>query len=274
MHKLYALLLLLLVGPAAAAQESGSKNTTQPSLPAVSAEYKVGEGDVLRVEIYGEDDMSGSFTVGVGGVLNYPMLDNLVVVGKTADTISREMAQALQVSLLEDPRVSVRVERCSSQRVYVLGQVSSPGEFPLCGPTTLLEVLARAGGVTDDTVSRVRVTREGEPEQEINYDELIHLGLGNVELRHGDRIFIPEGLVVYVAGQVGQPGALPFRKGMTITQAINEAGGLTSLARTRKVFVLRDGKRLEVKLGRILRGREIDFELRPDDQVFIGESAV
>ncbi|MCB9766072.1 MAG: SLBB domain-containing protein [Alphaproteobacteria bacterium] len=256
---------------AAAAQENDRKATTRPPQPAVSAHYRVGEGDVLHVEIYGEEDMSGTYAVGPGGVLNYPMLENFVVTNDTVDRISERMADALEVNLLEDPRVTVRVEQCLSQRVYVLGSVNTPGEFYLCGPTTLLDVLARAGGVTDENVTRVIVRRDAQPEREINYDALINQGLDNVELSAEDRIYVPEGVVVYVTGQVQQPGAVPFRKGMTITQAVTQAGGLTEIARTRKVHVLRGGQRIDVRLKRIFAGREPDFELQPDDQVNITE---
>lgn len=276
MTLLILLCLSFLSGSPAQAEDTGTRSVSRSSnnTPPASPHYRVGEGDVLFVDIYGEEDMSGVFTIGPNGVLNYPMLQGLNVSNKTVDEIGQMLAVELERDLLEDPRVSVRVEQCLSQRVYVLGAVQQPGEFYLCGPTNLLDILARAGGVQDKNVTRVLLSHIGSTEQEIDYALLVNQAVGNVDLVNGDRIFVPESLVVYVSGQVKTPGSIPFATGLTVTQAINLAGGFTEIAKTRKIFVLRDGQRIPVRLKRILQGRMEDFTLQPDDQILITESPV
>ena len=66
----------------------------------VSASYRVGEGDVLLVEIYGEEDMSGLFVVGIGGVLNYPIVNDLPVKGLTTAEISESLRKRLEQNVL------------------------------------------------------------------------------------------------------------------------------------------------------------------------------
>lgn len=275
MTLLITLLLMTFFGSPAQAQDNGKTPTRAAgTTPPASPHYRVGEGDVIFVDIYGEDDMSGSFTIGPGGALNYPMLQGLNVANKTVDEIAALLTLELERDLLEDPRVSVQVEQCLSQRVYVLGAVQQPGEFYLCGPTNLLDILARAGGVQDKHVSRVLLSHTGSSEQEIDYELLVNQAVGNVELGNGDRIFVPESLVVYVSGQVVEPGSIPYATGLTVTQAINLAGGFTDIARTRKIYLLRDGQRITIRLNRILKGRTPDLPVQPDDQILITESPV
>lgn len=266
----FLLTLLGLTAPARAADPA-----TTISRSPVSASYRVGEGDVLLVEIYGEEDMSGLFVVGIGGVLNYPIVNDLPVKGLTTAEISETLRKRLEQNVLYDPRVAVRVDQCLSQQVNVLGAVNSPGEFFLCGPTSVLDMVARAGGVKDEAVTELWLKRGDAPELKINYDELLNRQEQNIFLEDGDRLYVPAGLVVYVTGEVKDPGSVPFRKGMTYTQALSEAGGLTAVAKLRKSYLLRDGSRETVRLRKILEGGSgvVDPVLMPNDQIIIEESS-
>lgn len=264
---LLTLLLLALAAPGAAWAQEGALKP--------SADYRVGEGDVLFVSVYGEDDMSGSFTVGAGGVLNYPIAKDVVVTGLTAAQIAERLTERLDRDILEDPRVSVKVEACISQQVDVLGAVNAPGEFYLCGTTSLLDILARAGGVQDESVTEIWLKRGDEPERKISYEALLDRTEENPVLQAEDRVYVPAGLVVYVTGEVREPGSVPYRRDITFTQALSEAGGLTPTAKLRVAYLLRDGQRQTVRLRRLLRGAGgvEDPVLMPNDQIIIEESS-
>ena len=151
----------------------------------------------------------------------------------------------------------------------VLGHVAKPGPQYLHGPTTLRQILGEAGGLKGDTVTTIQITRGGE---QINttWEKVTRPG-GDLPIYAGDQIYVPEGQAVYVLGAVNKPGALAYREGMTLYQAVSEAQGLGQYARINKVYILRDGQRIEVRLKRILNGQESDYILEPGDQIFIDE---
>ena len=175
----------------------------------------------------------------------------------------------LGADYLVSPQVFVEVELFKSQRVDVLGHVAKPGPQYLHGPTTLRQILGEAGGLKGDTVTTIQITRGGE---QINttWEKVTRPG-GDLPIYAGDQIYVPEGQAVYVLGAVNKPGALAYREGMTLYQAVSEAQGLGQYARINKVYILRDGQRIEVRLKRILNGQESDYILEPGDQIFIDE---
>jgi protein involved in polysaccharide export with SLBB domain len=106
----------------------------------------------------------------------------------------------------------------------------------------------------------------------INLEKLLADETDLWSLKAGDLVYVPEGAMVYVSGQVTKPGPVLFTDGITLTQALNAAGGPLPTARLRTAFILRDGVRTVVKLKRILRGQELDITLRPGDQIFLEQA--
>ena len=280
-----AILFMTLLSPSAWAQESAAwVEMPEASLlvpesddPQASvSSYLVGAGDELAWQVYGEPELAGQVVVSSQGTINLPLLGEIRVEHMTPDGIARHLEQLLEREYLVDPHVNVTVVLYQSQPVQVLGAVKNPGVFHLTRPTTLLEMLALAGGViSQNSIREVHIKRDGDGSTEpivVNLDRLLANAEGNIELRAGDVVHIPEGVVVYVAGQVEKPGVVPYQDGITLTQALTGAGGPTTSAKLREVYILRDGERMVLNLKRIIQGRDADVALEPGDQVFLEQS--
>jgi polysaccharide export outer membrane protein len=256
--KRWLALLLLLVVPAISWGQDG---------------YLVGPRDVLRVEVYGEAGLSGSQSVREDGTLFIPLVQAVEVAGLTPRQVAERISERLGDGYLVSPQVKVEVETYLSQKVSVVGAVAEPGEYYLTGPTTLLDVLARAGNAdTATSAGAVRIHRADGQRLVVSLEQLMSTGQGNLALQADDVVTVPEGQFVYVSGEVVQPGAIVFWDGLTVTQALTKAGGPSETARLRGAYILREGERVPIDLKRILAGRESDVGLRPGDQLFLKES--
>jgi len=259
-------------GAATESPPSGKADTCGASDGGASA-YVVGTGDVVKVRVYGEDDLSGAFPVDAGGHVNLPLVGRVGVGGLTVGCVAARIHDALEDGYLRDPDVTVTLDGYKSQAVSLLGSVRKPGVYYLEGPTTLLEMLSKAGGLTTDGIDALRVTRAGAVEEvvDIPYDALVTNGKGNLVLRAGDIIYVPE-LTISVMGSVGDPGDVPYSEGLSVSRCIAAAGGATELANLGRVYVLRNNQRIRVNVRRVLAGKDPDMVLQPGDQVFVKES--
>jgi polysaccharide export outer membrane protein len=264
--------------PAAAALSAGEADDAPADAVVDDAGdiYRIGPGDTLVVRVVGESDLTGSFVVGPEGWLSLPMVGTMRVDGRTAAQVAGKLGRVLAKDFLVDPQVSVRVEQHASRPVQVLGAVREPGTYYLSKPTRLVELLAQAGGVLNDkSSSEVRVNHaDGEASLVVQLEELLVTGEGNVLLRSGDVVNVLEGKVVYVNGEVGKPGAVAWKGGITVTRALALAGGVKATANQRKAYILRGGEKVPINLRRIFQAKDDDPVLRPGDQVLVGESAL
>ena len=238
--------------------------------------YRVGSGDSVRIKVVGETDLTGVFRIDESGRLDLPMVGVLAADGLTPSQIGSALTEVLAQDFLVDPQVSVQVEEFASRPVQVLGAVRKPGTYYLEGPTRLREILAQVGGVLDEkSSSEVRVSpTDGRPAVTVDLELLMLSGEGDVLLSADDVVHVLEGKVVYVNGQVGKPGSVSWKGGITVTRALALAGGAKATANLRKAYLLRDGKPEQLNLKRIFRGQDPDPVLRPGDQLLIGESAL
>lgn len=243
---------------------------------ALQVGYDVGPGDVVKIQVYNEADLSGSYPVGEGGGIDLPLVGIYVVAGKDVEEIAAGLKALLAKDFLVDPQVFVAVETFASRKVKVMGAVPKPGVFPLSGEETLLDVLAAAGGViTERSSAEVQVKRARTGEIEpliINLDDLMSRGEGNIRLAAGDTVYVPEGIFVYVSGQVAKPGQVNWRDGMTVSQAIVASGGPSKTANLKRAYILRKGQRIQVNLRKVMKGKAPDIPLQQGDQLFVDES--
>jgi len=267
---LFALLMLFGMGQAHA------EETVDPTVLVAAPGYRVGPGDVLSVQVYNEKDLSGAYAVGQSGDVDLPLVGIFRVDGQDVEEIAASLTTKLASDFLVDPQVTVRVETFASRKVNVVGAVRKPGVIPLTGPTTLLDILSEAGGVVAERSSQevqVKRARTGEIEPlVVNLERLLSAGEGNVTLEAGDVVYVPEGAFVFVSGQVGKPGQVPWRDGLTVTQAMVAAGGPVRTANLRKAYILREGGRIEINLRRVMKGKDADVPIQQGDQLFVDES--
>jgi len=286
------LLLLLLqvpppAEPAPAAPEPPVVAAPAPaSVPAdapATGEYGVGPGDVLEVNVIGNDDLSRIPTVQTNGAITYPLLGEVQVAGLTVAEIRRKLTNLLEKDYLVKPQVEVKVREFNSQYVSVVGEVNSPGRKPLRGKTRLIDALLESGGFKASASAEVMITRtEGEFEggrktitvrisSQATLQDQINLEL---PLRNGDIITALPKSYVTVDGEVNRPGRYAIEADLTVTGAISLAGGLTrfgsgsvKLRRTEpesgKVSIL------EVDLKDVRNGKKPDVPLLPNDVVSV-----
>jgi len=262
MHRLFVVFLALLAPVLALAQE-----------PAV---YKIGPGDILSLVVHEEASLSGEYKVRETGAVEIPIVGRVEIGGLSQDEATAAITAALTAKYLKNPHVSVEIKTYASQPVQVLGAVRTPGTFFLKGPTTLLDILSLAGGVLAEKSSQeVHIKRAsgGEPIT-VDLARLLTQGEGNLILEPNDVVLIKEGEFVYVNGEVSKPGAVGWKSGLSLSQAVAAAGGANRTAALRTVYVVREGKTITVNLKSVLKGKEADFPVRPGDQVYLGESVL
>ena len=112
-------------------------------------DYRMAPMDVLEVTVYDAPNLSRPAQVSASGYISLPLIGDVKATGKTTDQLQTDIASRLRKDLMQSPQVFVTVKEYNSQRVTVDGAVKAPGVFPLKGKTTLVEVVAQAGGLSE-----------------------------------------------------------------------------------------------------------------------------
>jgi polysaccharide export outer membrane protein len=222
--------------------------------------------------------------VGPDGAITVPVAGTLNVLGKTREEATKAVKEALS-KFYAKISVTVRVDRYTSNRIIILGQVRIPGVQQFDTMPTLLEALARAGGTvsTDPTVNLTHcaIVRGRESVAWIDLRSLLqgaNLQL-NLRLRANDLVIIPDksDLPVYVLGQVMKPGVVRWRADLTLLDAIAQAGGTTRHANAELVVVSpsRGGLRATVRLDELQSGiKGHDVTLQGGDIIYLTTSGI
>jgi polysaccharide export outer membrane protein len=200
---------------------------------AAPAEVPLGPGDVVRLSVYGNPDLSLETRVSETGAITFPLVGQVGVGGLTVAMAEKKISGMLEAGgYLKKAQVNIIVSLLASQQVSVLGQVNRPGRYPVDGKRSVLDVLALAGGISvegGDAVSLVR-TRNGKTNREtLDVVQMVRSGAldGNVDVTGGDMIFVERAPRFYIVGEVQRPGAFRVERQMTVQQALSAGGGLT-----------------------------------------------
>ncbi|MEX1311510.1 MAG: polysaccharide biosynthesis/export family protein [Candidatus Sulfomarinibacteraceae bacterium] len=269
-----ALIALLLIGIAvapSAAQETG---------PIETSAYRVGAGDVLAVEAYTHDEISGSFAVEAGGDISFPLLGRIRVEGRTTSEIADHLETLLEKDYYVDVQLQVEVEEYRSQPVTVLGEVSRPGTFYLEGRTSLHKILAEAGGIKTTAGAFIELRRlegsEQVAEPVVRVFETQSVATGeqgrDVILKPGDVVSVSAKQRYFITGEISKPGQYDLSPGMTLMQAISQAGGQGKFAsQTVEVHRGGDGDKeiLTFDLAHIRKGKAADPVIEAGDVLII-----
>jgi polysaccharide export outer membrane protein len=183
--------------PGASADAGGAKpadrgtTSARPSDPRPG--YTIGLGDVLRVVVWKEPDLTVDATVRLDGMITIPLLGDVAAAGRGPGQLAAALATDLD-QFVERPRVTVTVVQASSARVYVVGQMVRPGEFPLSGGLTVLKALALAGGFKDFArPESIVIIREDQSVIPFNYKRVADGkdASQNIVLAAGDTVVVP-----------------------------------------------------------------------------------
>jgi polysaccharide biosynthesis/export protein len=240
----------------------GAQTPAPPARAYAPAEYVAGPQDVLKIVVFGEEDLTKTVSLDADGTFDYPYVGRVKAGGLTARAIGEEIARKLK-SFYVNPQVSVEVTKFRSQNIFVFGQVHAPGQYPLSGNMSVLQALAAAGSPTAAAAAYVVISRPSGSEPQLPKTEsgggtslritLKELQSGQLPagfaLRDGDTVTIPKAETIFVTGQVKIPGPYVIEGDLTVMQAIAMAGGATDKGAPNRVRIFRtiDGKQQEVK---------------------------
>jgi len=241
--------------------------------------YKLGVGDVIEVEAYQEKEISGKFTVNATGAVTFPLLGSVVVAGKTPADVADLLESLLEKDYYVDVQLKVDVAVFASQPVTLLGEVQNPGTYYLEGRMTLTELLAKAGGLRPSAGPVLELRRtarvEGEgapPPMDFPTAKLLTGEVGrDVVLQAGDVLFVSAKKIFFISGEVARPGQYEISLGLTLMQAISQAGGVGKFA-SQAIEIHRDveGEKqiLSFDLSQIRKGRSADPAVLPGDVIY------
>ena len=247
-----------------------------PAAPAWSADndYRMGTGDVLRITVYGQPDLTTEARVGENGGITFPLIGEVRLAGITPARGETEIAQRLSKGgFILEPFVTLNVVQYRSQQISVLGRVNPPGKYTLEKISPISDALALAGGIIidgSDTVTLVR-TRDGKPEyRDIDVIALFRPGgeASNELVQDGDIINVARQPMFYIYGEVQRPGAFRLEQNMSVVQALSMGGGVTQRGTQKGIKILRrDANGAMQQLD-----TQLADPVKKDDVIYVKES--
>ena len=250
LYRVFSLVLVLWCAGAAEAAE----------LVPLRDGYRIGPNDVIRIQVFGEEDLTVESKVSGEGKINYPLLGMIRVDGRTIEELQQELTRRLAAGYVRQPKVSVSIVR--HRNFYVGGEVNTPGGYPYEEGLTVQKALSLAGGFSDKAGTReIKVTRVvgGRP-------QTIAVNL-NTPVLPEDFIIVERLQKVYVNGEVKKPGDYPYEKNITLHKVITMAGGFTDKASEGRIKVLRvvDGREQSIRL-------KLEDVVLPEDIIVVPRS--
>jgi len=237
-------------------------------------DIKLGPGDVLKISVYGNPDMTTDTRVNDSGMISYPLVGSVKVGGLSPSAAEKKIAGLLESGgFIKKPQVNIMVSVTESQLVSVLGQVNKPGRYPLEARRSLTDVLAMAGGVNPeagDTVTLLR-NKDGKTEREtIDLNNIMHSPdeAKNPQMMPGDTIYVDRAPRFYIYGEVQRPGAYRIERDMDVVQALSVGGGLSIRGTENGIRIKRREDNGETKVI----SAHLEDKVRPDDVIYVKES--
>lgn len=234
-------------------------------------EYRLGPGDIVRITVYNNPDLTTEAQITQEGRITFPLIGQVQIGGMEKGQAEQLIAKRLgDGGFVVKPQVNVLVLGYKSQQISVLGQVNRPGKYPIEQASTLADLLAIAGGISPnggDIVTHITKTADGKTSKR---DIDIHEALKNGEMEknfpvaNGDIIFVPRAPLFYIYGEVQRPGAYRLEKDMTVMQALSVGGGLSVRGTERGIRINRhdgNGKvsTMETKMTDLVQENDVIY---------------
>jgi polysaccharide export outer membrane protein len=235
----------------------------------------IGVGDMVRVTVFRNPELTTETRVSDQGTISFPLLGDVPVAGMTPSQVSKKIADKLSSGrYVVNPEVQVTMMQVNSRQVSVLGNVNKPGRYPIDNVNArLTDFIAAAGGVAapgSDLVTVVSVRDGKASKKDVDLSQMFVSGNidANLDLQPGDTIYVHRAPMVYVYGEVQKAGAYRLEPHMTVMQAIAMGGGLTPRGTQRGLKIHRRGADGKIEA---INARPTD-EVRVDDVVYVDES--
>ena len=234
-------------------------------------DYRLGAGDLLKIAVFDHDELGIDVRVSQSGNITFPLIGQVVVAGLSTREAELLLAARLtEGGFLKQPQVSVLVSEYQSQKISVMGQVARPGQYPLDASKKVLDALALAGGVLNDTAADDATLVRADGSRVIIDLQTLFDGdpAVNPVVQDGDTVFVAHAPQFYIYGEVQHPGQYRLARSTSISQAISIGGGLTPRGTQRGAIVKRmDATGKERKIS--LRDEDV---LQPNDVLLIKAS--
>jgi polysaccharide export outer membrane protein len=267
-----------------AARSSRYAAPTGPSSGAGLGYGPIRPGDIVEVQVFDAPEYSVKMPVSPAGEIAIPYAGLFHIEGMTSIEAAPAIARLFQQQqILRDPRVIVTTQQFG-YNVTVMGEVRSPGIYPLAGKKRLIDMLTQAGGVSDRAGHVIEIFSAGSMKnpQTVLWDPTLRENdNAELEIKTGETILVSRCGVVYVGGNVTRPGAFPLCESnhTTLSEVMALAQGAKPSSWSQRTLLLRTsegGTRVvqKVKLEDVLRGKAVDITMQPDDILFIPPSVL
>lgn len=241
-----------------------------------SQDYRIGEGDVLRISVYKQPDLDTIVRVSKEGTMVLPLVGSVMAKSRTVAELSKDIKALLADGYLVDPHVSVYIEEFRSQKVTILGAINAPGLYEISGDISFLDLVSKAGGFTTLAGDKAMIERQpdegkkGKQKLRVDLKDFMERGDTSVDmmLKDGDSIFVKQAAMIYVNGEVRDPHAFKHQQNMTVIKAITLAHGFTEKAAPTEIKIIRkvNGK------ATVFQEVKMDMPVLPEDIVVVPES--
>jgi len=199
----------------------------------VAADYTVGPGDTLRIQLFGNQNADYELPVERNGMVRFPEIGPISVAGRTYASVQELIGERVREQFI-GTQVSVTLGELRALQVFVVGDVKSPGSYSVDPMSTITSALALSGGVArQGSLRRIQLKRHGEVVQTLDVYDVMLRGdtRSDVRLQSGDVVFVPPvGTRVTVAGEVNRPAIYEYRGAANVEDVIGLAGGLKPTA--------------------------------------------
>jgi polysaccharide biosynthesis/export protein len=239
----------------------------------------IGPGDLIQVDVMDTPEMQQQVRVTDDGSIPLAYIGNIHVGGETPALAAATIQRALvDKKVMRQPQVTVRIQELATQDVSVLGQVRTPGTYPITTPQTILKVLAMAGGLSETADRNVTVKRHKSTEQiKYNVSNNADEALSDMVMVYpGDTVLVSKAPVVYVLGDVNRPGGYAIATNderLSVLQVMALAGSASKTSVKSHVVLLRatdHGQvQMPVHLNQIEKGKQADIALQANDILYV-----
>lgn len=239
--------------------------------------YIIGPEDVLEVQVWERKDLNQTVFVRPDGRTSLPLVGEIMVAGKTIQELQDHLAKVYEKTV-QSAIVTVIVKEIKSRPVYFVGGFGRPGPMQLTREMTLMQAISVVGGVVPGGDAENGYVLRGDKRIAVDFNKLLQKGdlSQNTRLEPGDTVVVPIAELVYVQGEVRAPSPLKYTTDLTLLKAITLAGGLTPLAASGRVDLLRGRtgekkERIRVDVDKIMRAPDEnpDVSLKPDDIIYV-----
>ncbi len=238
-------------------------------------EYLLAPGDILKISVFKNPDLSLDVRVSESGAIGYPLIGTVPVKGLTLPAAEGKIAQMLRDGgFVVNPQVNILLTTGFGNLVSVIGEVNKSGRYSVDSAGGHVSgMLAAAGGVASTGGELVSVSgiRNGKPfRRDIDIVKMASTGntADDIELNGGDTVYINRAPMFYIYGQVQKPGQYRLERGMTVIQALATGGGVTGKGTQRGIVRHRRDANGKVKE----EGVSMDDDVQDRDVIYVKES--